>query len=418
MGMPVWNRRDGGQLAIGMWNDGLSYVFTRTSSGVENYSFLSDRQTGVTNFAALMPFFQKMADVQNSSVLIQCAGDSITYGLYSDGSSTPSDTNQAPYAMPAQLSKFMNSRIGMTATFSINADDDRNTFVGASQVQSVGLGGFCRQITNTQTITINLPACTTIEVIYYESNGTSGTPTSGSCSYNWGGGTVTGNITYAATFDTYKKATIAVTGTAQTLVLTGTTANPVYVAQVNCYTTGGVVVGRNGRGGWTTSDFLGTGGNFSTDVAGQARVLKGFGQGSTALNIVMLGFNDCALQATAGQLTTTTLYKSNLLQIANRDTTIPLLLVSEPDGPNSDASLTEKYRDYWAAARSLATIGSNIAHMSIGDFWGNYTTANANGYNAGSSVHPSRKGYGSIANMLATVLSRADIYRTQLLTGQ
>lgn len=373
------------------------------------------RAQGVTNYAALRPFFQAMADARYSPQLISYAGDSTVFGLYADGTSTATDAATAPNSAPSQLAQILNSALGTTATFSINGADSRNAFVGGANSNSVGIGGLSRGITTGQSVTLSLPACGSIDIIYYENNGSGGGPVTGGFSYDFGAGAVTGSVAYASTIDSYKKVTISGTGSAGDLVVTGASANSAYICQVNCYTTGGVIVGRNGRSGFTSADLLGTGQGNTTNAAGQARLLKAFGMGSPSLVILQVGHNDCTLQATAGQMTTPAVYAANLSAIAAQIAPIPLLLVSQPDPSNSDAALTHKYRDYWAKARGLAVAGSNIAHLSIADFWGDFAAAKAAGYcSDGSGVHPLRKGYGSIAKILATTLSGADLYKTQL----
>lgn len=379
-----------------------------------------NRVAGVTNYQALAPFFQAMGDVINSPVLIQYIGDSTVFGLFSDGTSTATDAAQAPNAAATVIPKLVNTQLGTAATFSINGTDSRATVSGGSVSASVGMGG-ARSISSTgpATITFALPASGSIDIIYYESNGTAGTPTTGGFLYDFGTGAVTGSVVSAGTFDTYKKVTINGTGSAGNLVLTGTSANAAFICQVNTYTTGGVVVGRNGHSGWTLTDILGAGTNNGTNAVGQARLLKGISLGSPALVMLQIGHNDCSLQATAGQLTTPSVYAANIAAVAASLGSTPLLLVSEPDPNLSDSALTFKYRDYWATARGLAVPGSNIAHIAIADFWGSFATAKASGYcNDGSGVHPLRKGYGSIARLLQGVLSGPDVYRSQLLTGQ
>lgn len=381
--------------------------------------------SGVTNLAALRPWFDAYADAQNTPVLIQGGTDSITFGLWSDGVGTATDAAAAPNSWPYQLARMLNARLGVPNTFSINGTDGRNTYSGSTATAGFGLAAKARNHVTGQTTTISLPACTAFDIIYYESNGSTVdgnvTPTTGSATYNVdGAGAVA--ITYAGTVNTYKK--VSVTGlanTAHSVVIAGTTANAFSLVQVNAHSGAGVIVGRSGTVGFTISEVLGESASNLQSAAAQARLLLAFSQGQPNLVVLLTGQNECTLQndATRGPQTPT-LWALRLQAVAGllNSFGIPLLLVSEPDPNNSDAGLTFKYRDYWAAARSLAVSGSNIAHLSIADYWGNFSASKASGYQSDASgVHPLRRGYGSLATLMADVLARNPIYRGALLTG-
>jgi hypothetical protein len=395
-------------------------------SNAQEIGIASASQVGaVTNLAALTPWFDAYADARNAPVLIQCASDSITFGQWSDGTVASTDAAQAPTSYPAQLARLMNARLGVTNTFSINCTDDRNTYSGSTTTATVGLAAKARSFFTGQTATIALPVCTGFDIIYYESNGSTVdgnvTPTTGSATYNVdAAGAVA--ITYAGSVHTYKK--ISVTGLAATthsVVISGTSGAAFFACQINAHSGAGVMVGRSATIAWTLSDILGESGFNNQSAAARARLLLAFAQGTPSLVILATGQNECTSQndATKGPQTPV-LWAQRIKAVADQLAVfgIPLLFVSEPDPPNSDASLTYKYRDYWQAARDLATPGSNIAHLAIGDFWGDFEAAKASGYvNDAGGVHPLRKGAGSIATLLSDVLGRNPLYRRRLVTG-
>jgi len=394
--------------------------------GKDQLLALSGGLGGITNLAALRPWYDAFSDVMNSPLLIHYGSDSTAFGLWSDNVGTATDVAAAPLSAPSQLARLMNLSLGIPNTFSINTRDDRNAYSGGSISGSVGLAARTQSMTTGNTTTITVPACTAFDLIYYESNGSTVngnvTPLTGSGTYNVdGAGAVA--VTYADTVDTYKK--MSVTGlanTAHTIVLAGTTANVFYPVQVNCHSGAGVMVSRCGVSGFTLASILGKAPTQNLQsVAGQARLLAAFAQGTPNLVILTTGQNECTNQNNAGfGPQTPTAWAEDIKLIAGVLAAIncPLLFLSEPDPNNSDAALKFKYRDYWAAARALAVPGSNIAHIAIGDYWGNFVAARTAGFvNDSSGVHPLRKGYGYIASLLTSILGRSPVYRGELVTG-
>lgn len=410
-------------LVQGQWPVDSAAVLMNASQ--TNSILGGDSVSGVTNIAALAPWYAAFADAPNAPVLIQCASDSITYGLWSDNAGTATDTAAAPNSYPYQLARLMNAQLGVPNTFSINGTDDRNTYSGSTATSTFGLSSKARNMVSGQSVTITLPACTAFDIIYYESNGTvvngNTTPVTGSATYNVdGAGAVA--IAYAATVDTYKK--VSVTGlanTAHTVVIAGTAAQAFCAVQVNAHSGAGVIVGRNATVGQTVSDLLGESTNNLQSAAGQARLLLACAQGSPSLFVLLSGHNECTNQnVTTRGPQTPELWARRVQVIADLLATfgIPMLFVSAPDPNNDDSALVYKYRDYWAAARALAVPGSNVAHVAIADYWGDFDASKASGYQSDASgVHPLRKGYGSIATLLANVLARNSLYRGRLVTG-
>jgi lysophospholipase L1-like esterase len=320
----------------------------------------------------------------------------------------------------------INAQLGVANTFSIHCADGRNTYTGGSAQVGIGLGGFSRTLTtNVEYIDFSLPVCTAFDIIYYESNGSTVdgnvTPNTGSGEYSVdGGGTV--NIVDAGSVHQYK--VVPVTGlaaTSHTLRVRGGAGGGFYPCQINCHSGAGVVVGRSGRAGYTLSDFLGRTTTNNQSAAARARLLLAFQQGLPNLVILLTGHNECNLQlGTANGPQTVTGAAAVVSEVASllAPLNIPLLLVSEPDPNNSDLTFPFKFRDYWSGWRALAVPGSNIAHLAIGDYWGNFSDALASGFvSDASGVHPLRKGYGSMATLLCDVLSSAPMYRGKLLTG-
>lgn len=386
----------------------------------------SDEFSGVTNVAALRPWYDAYADAGNSRALIHVAGDSLAYGLWSDGAATFTDAGSAPNSLSTQLARLMNARLGTPTTFSLVGVDGRNSFAGGSPQLNVGLAGLCRSLsTNAETITFNLPACTAFDIIYYESDGSSingnASPNTGNGDYQVDGGAIV-PITDAASINQYKVVNVtSLANTTHTVIVRGGTGGVFYPCQILAHSGAGVVVTRNGRAGYTLSDVLGRTTNNNQSLAGRDRLLLAFAQGSPNLVILLTGHNECNLQSgTANGPQTVDGAAAVVKEVADllAPLGIPLLLISEPDPFVNDSTFPFKFRDYWAGWRSLAKPGSNVAHLSIADYWGNFATSKASGYQSdASSVHPLRKGYGSIASLLAQALGRNPLYRTQLLTG-
>lgn len=182
------------------------------------------------------------------------------------------------------------------------------------------------------------------------------------------------------------------------------------------YSANGVCVAKFGRPGWTCGDILGNSGATGQNNASalqQARILKGYTALSPSLVILMIVRNDWVLQGTQGSTPSVT--TANLTLIINQVVANGgcVLIVSDPDDPVNVSAPSSNganlYSSYKAAAKALATTGSNVTYVDVADMWSNYTVANAAGLMANSSVHPGRKGHGDIGRALYKLLTQQNI---------
>ncbi len=195
-----------------------------------------------------------LADAENTPARIACWGDSITNGIGWDGtaSSGPEDQNDI-YAWPSQLRKyfahrFQTNEAGSITPKGIAAGGDGRVSLGGGAA-SIGSmwAGLAAQINNApQTVTINVPVCTTVEVIYFRGDGSNGQTTSGTFKTNIDGGADNNADNSGAS--QYKLQTIgSLSSSAHSVVLTGTSAANAFPCAVNYHSGKGVLVGRYGR---------------------------------------------------------------------------------------------------------------------------------------------------------------------------
>jgi len=142
------------------------------------------------------------------------------------------------------------------------------------------LGG-ARSLPTAGTISFQVPACTTIEILYIDSNSNSAAggigASTGTFSYSVDGGGATTTTADIVNPVNYKKVTISgLSNTTHTLLLTGVSSTS-YIVGIFYYGASGVVVGRFGLGGGTSLDLTGEGGVTGLSGAGIQRVVASFG---------------------------------------------------------------------------------------------------------------------------------------------
>jgi hypothetical protein len=197
--------------------------------------------------------------------VVAMVGDSIVFGIQSNGSSTettlpaadgtyPGDTDWCKFA-----ERIVNARLGKVCPDSWPANDARVTAV---RWRSVGVQRWVEWALTKHhkyRAVVDLPAsvCKRFEIGYFETTSASGDTATGNFTYNVdASGTVAVNT--ASAFRTGKIATTpALSAASHSLVLAGANASPVYISHAIGYTDGGVAVLRFGRGGWTLGDSLG-----------------------------------------------------------------------------------------------------------------------------------------------------------------
>lgn len=381
----------------------------------------------ITNPQGLRRWRRAFADALYNPPRILVVGDSLVAGIGSDGNnnSSQADSTAFPYSMAGQLRTMFAKYFGGNEMGFIHSGDSRNTLGGSPAVSNTT--GFlgnplttscgALRINNTpKSITITTPACTDIDIFYYESNGANGTPTTGAWKYNIdASGDVA--VTNGGGNNVHKKITVgSLSNATHSIVITGTAAGDAYIGGIVYYTSAGagVVVMRQGLGSANSGDLIGaytsgtTGAVITTDSFGNTRMKQALTITEADLAIVMVGHNDTSNQALQ-VLSTPSTYSTHLSTLITTLTTAGacVLLVSEPDPPTR-VPVANGYdvRDYWPVAQALATPGSHVAYARCYDLFGDYTTANAALLHtqAASTVHLSRMGYGDLARNIFNVL--------------
>lgn len=230
----------------------------------------------VANPAGLRRWRSALAAAEYGVARINCLGDSITLGTYSNDSSIPVDSVADAQGYVGRLRSMFARRLGATAAGFIAANDERTTLSGTGTVtSSVGpiintvrsnnttsLGG-ALPLPSAATITFPVPASTTIEILYMDSNtntaaGGVGANT-GTFSYNVDAAGATTTTVDNVNPVSYKKVTITgLSNATHSLVLTGVSGT-CYIIGIVYYGANGVVVSRLGLGGATTLDLTGEG---------------------------------------------------------------------------------------------------------------------------------------------------------------
>lgn len=354
-----------------------------------------------------------LADAENTPARIACWGDSITNGIGWDGtaSSGPEDQNDI-YAWPSQLRKyfahrFQTNEAGSITPKGIAAGGDGRVSLGGGAA-SIGSmwAGLAAQINNApQTVTINVPVCTTVEVIYFRGDGSNGQTTSGTFKTNIDGGADNNADNSGAS--QYKLQTIgSLSSSAHSVVLTGTSAANAFPCAVNYHSGKGVLVGRYGRPGWTSLDGLGKGANSTVQsAAGQQRYLWQYGQPNFHLVVIEWGTNDWGSQNT-GDATTPSNLQSNVQSMVNQAIGVGaccLLLGPTASGAAPPSPQTYLEAQYDSVLRAIASSTDHCGYVSMSGMFG--ANAIAEGLQNSGSAHPTRAGHGDIGRQMFNLLT-------------
>lgn len=367
----------------------------------------------VTNIAALDAWFAAYADAANSTAFINWIGDSLVFGVNSESdASVIANSIRDPLSAPGQLGEIFAREFGVgyagSMTPFFTGTDSRvspNALTVSSTTGPLGMVGRGTS-TSGSYVQFATPNCTSVDILFYNDDNT---PNTGSFEYTVDGGTAVA-VPLSSPFNANK--TISITGlanTTHTIRLTSTHAtNQNYWQGIRFHHGKGVCVARYSRPGWTSNDALGKGAlNAGADANGQTRLALGIHAGSPSLTVITLGHNDWGKQST--EISTPAVYKSNLQMMINQAPG-SVLLVSSPlppteSTPDGGAPIT----DYWDMCTELAAENVNVAHLRLGDIFtpgGNVLRSVTLGYNAVStSIHQSRKGYGSWARVVHEVLT-------------
>lgn len=391
------------------WNDGASLALSR-AVGLYTEAGVLGRSLILTNDAGL----SRWVTARNSgNAVITCVGDSITWGVGSDGNSGetfPIDTaQQALYranSWPAQLRAKLAANYGFTAAenfiglqpgwgfpFTPSGVTASGTTGPFGQFASSGRGGYA--MPNGTSITLDaasMGSWTTIDVYYWGTD----SGISSACAPSVSIDGVAQTIPTGVRAGSLNVMTFTVASGTHAVVLSCTQPTLTsYVWGVNVRNGSGITVNRIASPGAAAKDLAGT-----SVAPARTRVLQSTVMpGTSNLLILSLGTNDQSQQIALAD------YTAKLQEVIDLQVNGGgcVLLLGEPPAAGPTGTLTES--DYRNAMKSLAV--GHVAYCDVRDLFGTHAQGYALGYYpTASTVHPSSKGAGVIASALASVLAR------------
>ncbi|WP_144795682.1 SGNH/GDSL hydrolase family protein [Microbacterium paludicola] len=377
------------------------------------------RGLNVTNLAGLRRWEVALADAENSNAVITVMGDSITWGVGSDGNALGDQPGAwdafRSFAWPVQLRKMLARRTGIPVAenfIGITSGWDYATIAGtASSSPSIGpfggytVGGAGGRSLDGSGSTVTIPATksgtfTDLDVWIWGTGSGVSNPRKPGVSVD-AGLQIAAASTPAADF--HRLTVSGLADSTHEIVISGFSTSGSglsYVSHVVTRYSRGIVVNRVGRSGATMQDASGgTQADTARARAIKASVMPGF----TNLLIISLGTNDHGAQVPIAD------YKSRMQEViteAVNGGACVLLLGEAPAANGSSTTITENaYRN---AMRELALANTHVAFTDTRDLFGGRTAAFGEGlFPTSSTVHPSRRGHGLIARSLFELLTQA-----------
>jgi hypothetical protein len=362
------------------------------------------------NPAAMKPVAAALRGALTGEVLITGVGDSITQ-LGGDTVNQSSETLAESNGFLACLRRELNQRMGLSA-FDGGQWCPPDAVPSDTRVANGGTPTLVAQYLpyssyrNSSSNQVNRQAATLqssgqsvtytvtgrfLKLMLWENNANG---YNGTFSYQIDGGAVT-NITGNVATDTYRIVTIDMgTQAAHTVVLLWVSSK-VMIAGALVTNGRGVATARFGVGGSTARDWT---------VRQEKELRTTFKTLPSALQIIRFGYNDWARQETVGHLTTPELFQTTLQTLINNALANPatkgVLLMVDPATSTAD-SLTRKYAEYDAVAKSLAT--GSVAFFDMRGALPDWATQNGYG-NYVDFVHKTGQGYAGEGALLADAL--------------
>lgn len=354
-------------------------------------------------------------DAQSQVAPVNAVGDSITNGWGADNiavnyPSTPAVS--APTDAIGNSDGWVGKLRNLFAARFSGAGAGRAGFIAPQQTGAVlsGTGGgtpsegqgihnFALYLVSGAILTYTVPACTNIDVYYWESSGT-------------GAFTVTidgsGNsVAFGSGDQVYKKVSFTgLANTTHTVVIT--TAAITTQVGLGYHSGYGVTIGRFGRGGFGASDSIGLGDfNVLTPAASKANALNSYGMIANALTIVAFSNNDYRRQDAYGNSLAE--YESSLRAIVAKvaaagGCTLLLAMTERDPAHPTPANGPIAQLAYWDIMKKIAQDTDHVAHARMIDVLGAWAVAKAAGLLL-DGEHPSRPGYGLIAASLFGLLT-------------
>jgi hypothetical protein len=307
---------------------------------------------------------------------VNCFYDSITLGTGSDDvGGTPVDATLATAGYPGRLRAMLAAKFGTTPGGYIACNDGRTTVTGATVQSSLGpvmqtvrtadtpVNGGATSLAVGNTVSIPVPACTTIEILYFSSAGNAASgglsAASGTFSYAIDGGSATTVGADAVNQINYQVATVSgLAATTHTVLLTGV-SNTSWPIGIRYHSGNGFVVSRFGWGGATLADMFGEGPATNFSAAGRQRA-GGFLGPTGAPFTDTVGIVSGSAQLTVAD---SSIYKVGMPVGAGAQLTLPAFVQSIDDATHvtltSAATATNASRLVYGGAGSTLT----------GDLW-------------------------------------------------
>jgi len=385
------------------WERGLARASVQLAPGLH-----------VTNPRGLRRWHAALGDARLGLARATVIGDSITYGTGGDG--TGSGDNPTLFRTTSWAAQ-------MRALFAREFDDPGEgfqfrydgswTFAGGalSHVSTAPYSGGGRVTATGQTITVAFARATTVN--FWTWDGGNGT---GQYAIDGGAAVTFSNGSGNTGVETWTKHTISgLTDGPHTVVFSVPAAANLYLSSVEGRIGDrGVQVNRLGRPGNTTNNLVGKDSGIAGNASGESRVKKAWDIIHDAdVYVIALGTNDYGRQNSRDTLaeqqpgTSPTEYRANLQTMvdlfASRGKCT--LLVGEPRTPNVVNPQTWEQELYWDAMRGIAESTDHCAFVDIGEVWGSAANGLELGlYPVSATVHPSRAGHGSMAQIVHSVL--------------
>lgn len=408
---------------FGPYSEGAVVTITNNSCNSLDYdgkqvlSDSADPVSRVTNLTGLNRWKLALAGAERSPARIYVTGNSVFDGAGVDGTTTPSDADMDAFSAAGTLRSMLARDFGAPKAGAIPAADTRWATTGTcpatinNTVAGPG-GGKFRVMSSGATLTVTLPACTSIELWYYGGAGL------GAFTYSIDGGGAVAVNTATVSPANYASVTLSGLSAATHTVVITATANNTYFGGAIYHSGTGVIVGKWARSSWGLKDVYGTGVLSSGATAGgQARAKQGFAMGSP--HLVTIGYvrNDWKGHGNTGY--TPNLYVADLEEIYGYVTAAGgcILVTGEPDDQHSNDAIGATYGPYTyaqfhEAARNWAASKQHAAFMSVADMWGSWEKGQANGlYRASNDeIHAGIAGNPDIGRMMYAVLARYRAY--------
>jgi hypothetical protein len=393
----------------------------------------------VTNPRGLRRWRAALADAQNNIAPIVAGYDSHSFGQNSNGSNTsnPGDSQaDAQMGYVGQLRNLFALMYGNPGEGFIlpnPAQEGRMVASGGSTFSAPGQAVAALRnnyrLGNGNTLTFTPPAgITQLGVVQ--------TNHAGDAALSWTLNAVAqGNITAPTGTGIPSITWLTVVG-GQQVVISGPAAgtNSIYGfvystgnVSANTALKNGVAVHRVGCGGYTLQNMIGgvyngspgtiDGVSFFTAAAQLAYAQAHYiWAGAKGLFIMYGGTNEQTLQngvAGANNGVTPALFLASIQQIVGQivsDGWCVLMVGAPPSGSENLVAPALPLTSYWSAMQQVASSTDHCAFVSIGDYWGgddanNKALTAAAGLRDAGSSHPTRNGYGDLANMLYRVLT-------------